>query len=69
MDWGRWGTFDGISRRLAAVTSGDIVLMHDARPEANRPQATLAALSEFLRTEHAASLSFSPLSELIKKPG
>lgn len=69
IDWGTWGTFKGVSRRLAAVTPGDIVLMHDARPEANRPQVTLAALREFLQAENTASLRFSRLSELIKKPG
>ena len=68
IDWGRWGSLAGVSRRLAAVKPGDIVLMHDARPDANRPQTTLTALQDFLRTDKAASLDFSGLSHLIKKP-
>lgn len=65
MDWGAWGTLKGVSQRLAAVTPGDIVLMHDARPQANRPQTTQTALSEFLQTTKAASLDFRRLSELL----
>ncbi|RUO57930.1 polysaccharide deacetylase family protein [Pseudidiomarina insulisalsae] len=68
VDWGRWGTLAGISRRLNAVKPGDIVLMHDARPDANRPENSQIALREFLRSDKATRLSFSGLSQLIKKP-
>lgn len=64
IDWGKWGTLAGVSRRLAAVKPGDIVLMHDARPEANRPQVTLSALQDFLTTDKATSLDFKGLSHL-----
>lgn len=69
IDWGAWGTLAGVSRRLAATKPGDILLMHDARPDTNRPQATLTALQNFLNTDKAARLEFCGLSHLIKKPG
>lgn len=50
MDWGGYGTKAGISRRLAAITAGDIVLLHDGRPEHNCPSMTYQCLPEFLRT-------------------
>lgn len=65
IDWGRWGTLRAVSRRLAAIETGDIVLMHDARPEANRPQVTLRALQSFLCSDRAAGLKFCELSRLI----
>lgn len=68
IDWGAWGTLTGVSKRLAAVKPRDIVLMHDARPDANRPQVTLSALQDFLHTDKAASLDFSGLTRLIEKP-
>lgn len=68
IDWGRWGTLTAVSRRLAALKPADIVLMHDARPEANRPQVTLQALQRFLHTDTAASLNFSGLRQLVPKP-
>ncbi|RUO31248.1 polysaccharide deacetylase family protein [Aliidiomarina soli] len=68
IDWGAWGTLSGVSRRLAAVKPGDIVLMHDARPDANRPQVTQTALQNFLLTDKAASLDFCGLSQLLTKP-
>lgn len=64
IDWGRWGTPTAVSRRLAATQPGDIVLMHDARPDANRPQVTLNALPSFLRSDRAAGLRFCGLSQL-----
>lgn len=68
IDWGRWGTLPAVSRRLAAIKPGDIVLMHDARPEANRPQVTLQALQTFFSTDTAAHLEFSGLSQLAATP-
>jgi hypothetical protein len=50
MDWGCYGTKAGISRRLAAITAGDIVLLHDGRPEHNCPGMTYQCLPEFLRS-------------------
>lgn len=69
IDWGRWGTLEGVSRRLAAVKPRDIVLMHDARPEANRPEVTLSALQDFLRSEKAAGLDFKGLTHLTESSG
>lgn len=65
IDWGRWGTLEGVRRRLAAVKPRDIVLMHDARPEANRPKTTHTALQDYLGSEHAASLDFKGLTYLL----
>lgn len=67
IDWGKWGTLAGISRRLAAIKPRDIVLMHDARPEANRPQVTVRALQDFLRTDKAAGLEFGGLGDLVQR--
>lgn len=65
VDWGRWGTVEAIQRRLTATKPGDIVLMHDARPEANRPAASFTALQNFLTSERAAHCQFQRLSYLI----
>jgi len=49
IDWGWLGTAPRIAERLARVSPGDIVLMHDGRNQHNRPDQLLQVLPEFLR--------------------
>lgn len=56
IDWGMLGTKSGIARRLKHIEAGDIVLMHDGRPEHNRPDITYQCLPLFLRTLSDKSL-------------
>lgn len=50
IDWGVMGTKAGISKRLAQIKPGDIVLMHDGKREHNHPEITLQCLPQFLRS-------------------
>ncbi|HEY0939002.1 MAG TPA: polysaccharide deacetylase family protein [Steroidobacter sp.] len=49
VDWGPLGAAEGIAKRLDAVKSGDVVLMHDGRNQHNRPDQLLQILPLFLR--------------------
>jgi peptidoglycan/xylan/chitin deacetylase (PgdA/CDA1 family) len=49
VDWGPLGAAQGIAHRLNAVKGGNIVLMHDARNQHNRPDQLLQVLPLFLR--------------------
>lgn len=49
IDWGPLGVADSIEKRLEAVKSGDIVLMHDGQNKHNRPDQLLQILPLFLR--------------------
>ncbi len=64
MDWGGYGTKAGISRRLAAITAGDIVLLHDGRPDHNCPGMTNQCLPQFLHTLADKSLIARSLDEV-----
>lgn len=48
IDWGPAGRAEAIARRLAAVRSGDIVLMHDGGRGNNRPDQLLRVLPSVL---------------------
>jgi peptidoglycan/xylan/chitin deacetylase (PgdA/CDA1 family) len=48
IDWGWLGTSKRISKRLARVRDGDIVLMHDGVNKHNRPDQLLSVLPAFL---------------------
>ncbi|RYZ85819.1 MAG: polysaccharide deacetylase family protein, partial [Moraxellaceae bacterium] len=50
IDWGPLGTEAGINERLQAVTSGDIVLMHDGERQHNHPDITAQQLPKFLES-------------------
>lgn len=63
IDWGIFGTKGGISRRLNNIESGDIVLMHDGRPNHNQPEVTLQCLPHFLHSLSAKSLVARNLDE------
>lgn len=64
VDWGMWGTENAIARRLEKITAGDIVLLHDGRPEHNRPAATLKCLPTFLQSLKDKSLVAKSLDEV-----
>ena len=49
VDWGVLGHGRGISRRLARVGPGEIVLMHDGARRSNRPGELVERLPGFLR--------------------
>ena len=65
IDWGALGTKTGIARRLDQVKAGDIVLMHDGKPEQNRPGLTLQCLPGFLRSLAGKSLVACNLDEVV----
>jgi len=48
VDWGPLGRAAHISRRLAAVQDGDIVLMHDSGRGINRPDELIKVLPSFI---------------------
>lgn len=64
IDWGILGTRAGISRRLDNVAAGDIVLLHDGRPEHNRPDYTYQCLPQFLSRLADKSLVAQSLDEV-----
>lgn len=64
IDWGMFGTRAGISRRLDKIVAGDIVLLHDGRPEHNRPGLTYQCLPQFLRSLTDKSLIARNLDEI-----
>ena len=49
VDWGLLGRARWIRRRLARVTAGDIVLMHDGARGSNRPAELIGQLPWFLQ--------------------
>lgn len=65
IDWGMFGTKAGIARRLDNVESGDIVLMHDGRPQHNHPGITARCLPQFLRSLADKSLTTCNLDSII----
>lgn len=56
VDWGMWGTENAITRRPERIAAGDIVLLHDGRPEHNRPATCLKCLPVFLQSLQDKSL-------------
>jgi peptidoglycan/xylan/chitin deacetylase (PgdA/CDA1 family) len=64
IDWGMPGTKTGISRRLEHIKPGDIVLMHDGRPEHNHPGITVQCLPKFLQSLSEKSLVACSLDEV-----
>jgi len=64
LDWGCYGTKAGISSRMNAITAGDIVLLHDGRPNHNCPGMTYQCLPQFLRTMADKSLVARNLDEV-----
>ena len=70
VDWGLMGTAAGIKRRLDAVQSGDIVLMHDAPRTSNHPEQLLLVLPGFLQQLAAAGLpcSLLPTVSVVRQP-
>lgn len=65
IDWGIVGTKTGIARRLDQIKPGDIVLLHDGRPEHNHPDLTCECLPGFLRTLADKCLAARSLDEVI----
>jgi len=63
IDWGPLGTAAHIEKRLAAVTGGEIVLMHDGRNQHNRPDQLLEILPAFLQQLSARGLRAELLPE------
>lgn len=57
LDWGPMATCPGISRRLAGMGSGDIVLMHDRDWGINRPARLMRILPHQLRILRMSGLS------------
>jgi peptidoglycan/xylan/chitin deacetylase (PgdA/CDA1 family) len=57
VDWGPLGSARGIARRLRAVQTGDIVLMHDGSRGINRPEELVKVLPEFLSGLHRRGLA------------
>jgi peptidoglycan/xylan/chitin deacetylase (PgdA/CDA1 family) len=53
VDWGWLGTAPRIAKRLARVTDGSIVLMHDGANRHNRPDQMLRVLPGFLQARAA----------------
>lgn len=66
IDWGMFGTTTGISRRLDNIEAGDIVLMHDGRPEHNHPDITYECLPRFLRSLADKSLVARNLDDVFR---
>lgn len=64
IDWGVFGTKAGIARRLNNIVAGDIVLLHDGRPEHNCPGLTYQCLPQFLRTLTDRALIAHNLDEI-----
>lgn len=64
IDWGVMGTKAGISKRLAQIKPGDVVLMHDGKREHNHPEVTLACLPPFLQSLADRSLRAFSLDEV-----
>lgn len=64
IDWGPLGQPEHITRRLAAVQSGDIVLLHDGPCLQNRPAATLTALPALLERAQHARWALLPLPDV-----
>lgn len=62
IDWGVFGQRAGIARRLQAVSSGDVVLMHDGRNRSNTPGELIAVLPGFLSDLARRGLTPLPLS-------
>lgn len=56
IDWGVLGTQAGIAKRLAQIETGDVVLMHDGRPQHNHPEITVQCLPRFLQSLSDKSL-------------
>jgi peptidoglycan-N-acetylglucosamine deacetylase len=67
MDWGIFGTKTGIAGRLDKIKPGDIVLMHDGRPEHNHPEVTYQCLSKFLQGLADKSLVARNLDDIFWK--
>lgn len=63
MDWGPWGREAWIRRRMEQTASGDIVLLHDGRPEANRPAESQRVLREWLPVARDEGRCFVNLSD------
>jgi peptidoglycan-N-acetylglucosamine deacetylase len=59
VDWGPFGTPEGIGQRLARIESGDIVLMHDGRNRHNRPDHLLKVLPAALRRLRECGMQFA----------
>lgn len=64
IDWGPLGTEAGISRRLAKIKQGDIVLMHDGKREHNHPDVILRCLPGFLRLMQDKGLKAYSLDDI-----
>ena len=60
IDWGPAGRAEAISRRLAAVRGGDIVLMHDGGRGINRPDQLLRVLPALLLRLTAGGSAIAP---------
>jgi peptidoglycan-N-acetylglucosamine deacetylase len=64
IDWGPFGSARRIAARLACTRAGDIVLMHDGRPQINRPSTLLDVLPAFLDALAYRKLPAAPLLEV-----
>lgn len=65
IDWGVLGTEAGVARRLAKIEPGDIVLMHDGRPQHNHPDITARCLPRFLQSLADKSITTCNLDSII----
>lgn len=69
IDWGPLARAPRILERLQRAGAGDIVLMHDGPLRHNRPDQTLQALPELLRTLPRRGLGTAPLPGAATIPG
>jgi peptidoglycan/xylan/chitin deacetylase (PgdA/CDA1 family) len=63
IDWGMFGTTQGIARRLQCVAGGTVLLMHDGRNQHNRPDQLVQVLPQFLAQLAARGLPARKLTE------
>jgi peptidoglycan/xylan/chitin deacetylase (PgdA/CDA1 family) len=63
IDWGPFGLIDAVERRLGAVRTGDIVLLHDGPWLQNRPAATLGALPSLFARMQREGCALLPLPD------
>jgi peptidoglycan/xylan/chitin deacetylase (PgdA/CDA1 family) len=61
-DWGPFGRAPRIAQRLERIQANDIVLMHDARNEHNRPDELLRVLPAMLERLRQRGWRSAPLS-------
>lgn len=61
IDWGLFGRGPAIAKRLAKAGAGEIILMHDGRNQANRPDELMLVLPGWLNQIRQRGLDVHPL--------